>query len=123
MVNSMHSSCWSVLGIAPTDDVRSIKRAYLGRLKSIKPDEDIEGFQSLRAAYEQAQALAAQPQGGFDAAVVAVFEATPASNASDAAATDDLHQGWHADPDVDNGEWQDGFAARREEWLCGCRAC
>jgi curved DNA-binding protein CbpA len=51
---------WSVLGIAPTRELRDIKRAYAARLKQTHPEDDPEGFQRLRAAYEQVLALQAR---------------------------------------------------------------
>lgn len=50
----MQVDCWQVLGIAPTDDERAIKRAYAAQLKHNKPDKHPEGFRQLREAYEQA---------------------------------------------------------------------
>lgn len=47
---------WDVLGIAPTDDERAIKRAYSGLLKAIDVDRDPEGFIRLRGAMETAKA-------------------------------------------------------------------
>jgi len=47
-------SCWSVLGISHEADARTIKRHYAALLKRYRPDEDPEGFQRLREAYEQA---------------------------------------------------------------------
>lgn len=47
-------NCWSVLGLEPDADTRSIKRQYAALLKQHRPDEDPEGFQRLRDAYEQA---------------------------------------------------------------------
>ncbi|WP_263260589.1 J domain-containing protein [Pseudomonas sp. RIT-PI-S] len=43
---------WHVLGLTPEADERSIKRAYARLLKSHRPDEDPEGFQRLREAYD-----------------------------------------------------------------------
>ncbi|WP_166215797.1 J domain-containing protein [Pseudomonas atagonensis] len=47
-------SCWTVLGLSADADTRSIKRQYAVLLKQTRPDEDPEGFQRLREAYEQA---------------------------------------------------------------------
>lgn len=47
------------LGIAADSDERAIKRAYAQRLRQCRPDEDPQGFQQLRAAYEEALAQCA----------------------------------------------------------------
>ena len=47
------------LGIAPTRDIRSIKRAYALALKAIDQASEREAFERLREAYEQALAWAA----------------------------------------------------------------
>lgn len=47
-------TCWQVLGIPQTDDKKVIKRSYAKKLKLIDIDNDINGFQSLREAYEYA---------------------------------------------------------------------
>jgi hypothetical protein len=47
-------TCWLVLGLPENADKRSIKRQYASLLKQHRPDEDPEGFQRLREAYEQA---------------------------------------------------------------------
>ncbi|MGV8927072.1 MAG: hypothetical protein ACOH2G_15525 [Ewingella sp.] len=43
---------WSVLGIDPTDDLSEIKRAYARKLKTARPDQDPQGYQRLREAFE-----------------------------------------------------------------------
>lgn len=50
--------CWSVLHLHDDAQARDIKRAYARLLKTFRPDEDAEGFQRLREAYEQALAIA-----------------------------------------------------------------
>lgn len=47
-------TCWQILGITPTEDKRSIKRAYSKLLKVTRPEDDLEAFQSLNEAYELA---------------------------------------------------------------------
>lgn len=47
-------SCWTFLGLAPGSDTRTIKRQYASMLKQYRPDEDPQGFQRLREAYEEA---------------------------------------------------------------------
>ena len=43
---------WHVLGIEPTADIEAIRRAYRIRVKATGPENDPEGFQALRQAYE-----------------------------------------------------------------------
>lgn len=50
--------CWSILQLSDDADPRSIKRSYARLLKGTRPDEDAEGFQRLREAYEEALAIA-----------------------------------------------------------------
>jgi len=50
---------WDILEISDPKSVteRDLKRAYAKKLKKCRPDQDPEGFQKLRQAYEQAQAM------------------------------------------------------------------
>ena len=54
----MTGDIWSVLGITPTADAVSIKKAYAARLKHTKPQDDAKAYQRLRQAYEVAMAQA-----------------------------------------------------------------
>lgn len=50
----MSRDCWSVLGIARTDDLREVRRAYAQALKAIDVDNDPASFIALREAFDQA---------------------------------------------------------------------
>lgn len=52
---------WTLLGIAPTNDARAIRKAYATKLRVTRPDEDPEGFQRLVAARDWALAMSHQP--------------------------------------------------------------
>ena len=47
-------SCWSILEIDPTAEVSTIKKAYAKKLKIYHPEDDPEGYQRLREAYDYA---------------------------------------------------------------------
>ncbi len=53
---------WTVLGIDITSDLILIKRTYSQLLKQSHPEEDPEGFQRLREAYEAARRIASAEQ-------------------------------------------------------------
>lgn len=53
---------WKLLGIAPTEDLVAIKRAYAKVLKQNRPDDDPEAYQRLREAYDWVQRDARRAQ-------------------------------------------------------------
>jgi hypothetical protein len=90
--------CWSVLHLHDDAEARDIKRSYARLLKTFRPDEDAEGFQRLREAYEQALAIArwrvenAEPADEEDVAVAT------ASSAFAALALDAALENRHSQP-------------------------
>lgn len=50
----MIENCFDVLAIAPTKNEKEIKKAYHKLLHTVNPEDDREGFQRLREAYEEA---------------------------------------------------------------------
>ena len=52
---------WKILGIEPTKDKKTIKKAYRQQLPLYNPEDDQEGFMALREAYEEALRLAELP--------------------------------------------------------------
>ena len=51
---------WFVLGIEPTKDKKAITAAYRQKLRQTNPEDKPEEFKALRAAFEEAMALADQ---------------------------------------------------------------
>lgn len=49
---------WSILGIEETKDKEKIKEAYMNKLTEVNPEDNPEGFKSLRRAYEEVLELA-----------------------------------------------------------------
>ncbi len=45
---------WSVLGLAPGQDMAAIKQAYAAKLRTTRPDDDAAAYQQLREAYDAA---------------------------------------------------------------------
>jgi hypothetical protein len=62
---------WTVLDLAPGQDAAAIKKAYVLKLRTTRPDDDAAAYQQLREAYDAALAwvkrapetAAAEPQG------------------------------------------------------------
>lgn len=48
-------SCWDLLGIPEGSDISKIKKAYAKLLKKCHPEDDAEGYQELREAYNKAK--------------------------------------------------------------------
>lgn len=46
-------NAWEILGIEPTSDKKTIKRAYAMLLKQYHPEENPEKFKQIQAAYQQ----------------------------------------------------------------------
>ena len=67
----MSGGIWAELGIAPTQDLAVIRRAYSAKLKAIDED-DRDAFIALRAAFDRARAQAARAP-----VVVAMPDAAP----------------------------------------------
>lgn len=72
----MSDQVWGVLGIEATNDERAIRKAYLARLPGFHPEEDPQGFKSLREAYEAALEMARQGCAG-DPAVASSEASAP----------------------------------------------
>ena len=53
MSTTISEDDWALLGIAPTRDEDSLRRAYARAVKAANPEADPEGFQRLRDAYER----------------------------------------------------------------------
>ncbi len=58
---------WNVLGINPTDDIGVIKKAYAAKLKVCHPEDDPQGYQRLREAFDSALKYAKMQRKSKDA--------------------------------------------------------
>ena len=54
------NNIWEILGIAPTDSKKEIRKAYAAKSREIHPEEKPEEFQQLKDAYEKALKWIAQ---------------------------------------------------------------
>ncbi len=59
-------SIWAELGVRPDADRSAVRRGYAARLKETNPEDDPEGFQALRAAYDQALMQVQWREQGYD---------------------------------------------------------
>ena len=79
---------WDILGITPTRDELTIRRAYARMLRKSRPDENPEGFARLVAAREHALHLLAT--GGVDEAAANEAEVTALPEQSEIEASQSL---------------------------------
>jgi len=57
---------WNVLEVAPTEEISIIKKAYAKKLKIYHPEDDPEGYQILREAYDSALKAAKNKQNNLE---------------------------------------------------------
>ncbi|WP_339159224.1 hypothetical protein MKX50_08970 [Paenibacillus sp. FSL W8-0186] len=67
---------WERLDIEPTHDLKTIKRAYAKMLQVYHPEEDAEGYQALREAYDRALKFVKEQQVRRDAGAEASASAS-----------------------------------------------
>lgn len=85
-------NCWTILGLRADADERTIKRSYAALLKVHRPDEDLDAFQRLRGAYEQALMIARRRAEEQDEDDSPVFAAADAGRAGDAGLVAELER-------------------------------
>lgn len=103
---ALGGSIWSILGIEPTNDERDVRRAYARRLKEVHPEDDANGFQALREAYEHALDMARR---GW-----AVPPARKSRKKAEAAIDAPLYDGGWAEDDA--ARWTESAHHSSEGW-------
>ena len=88
----MNRDLWATLGLDPTNDAGEIKRAYARRLKQVHPEDDPDGFQALREAYDHATRMA---RNGW-----AVPQSEPEFEDEDDGAYEEMDAGRWPDPEA-----------------------
>lgn len=68
-------SIWDILEIESTADTSAIKKAYAAKLRQHHPEEDPEGYQNLREAFDSAMRFAKNRQAVMEYETRASFEA------------------------------------------------
>jgi hypothetical protein len=104
-------SIWDVLGISESEDEATIRRAYAARLKVTHPEDDAEGFQELRAAYDHALWFARRSR--FEAAQEAGEAVPEAAEAPDPTASPAVPPPLSAAPPAPLGEHPEDLELRR----------
>ncbi len=105
---------WQVLGLEPSADTKAIKLAYAKLLKKTRPDDDPEGFQKLREAYEAALSASEVPKNAllhnyFDSDLhqsgITITD-KPSEGVSEAETTNDRTHAKNSDAGLDS-EWSE----------------
>jgi tetratricopeptide (TPR) repeat protein len=103
---------WRILDIDPTEDILTIKKAYAKKLKLHHPEDDPEGYQQLREAYDRAIKMAKQRKEKPRTETFLVDLSTPGEERVDedlptltvqrVLSTDDVHEQLDRDDQVDS---------------------
>lgn len=111
---------WNTLQLAPTTDIRAIKKAYAVLLKQNRPDDNPTGFQQLHGAYQDALCWAEDRLDEEDAAARASVQ--PATPVTTAAAQHNDPAAFVEDGDT-RTEFTEATAAQDTGYGCGDPNC
>ncbi|MGD8189081.1 J domain-containing protein [Brevibacillus ginsengisoli] len=105
-------SIWEIIGIEPTDDVAAIKRAYAKKLKVHHPEDDPEGYQRLREAYDWAIKQAGKKRIQERESEIVITSQSEDSNQSDQDDSDEIDD---SELDIKTPPWIHFFEGHKED--------
>lgn len=107
---------WQILELDPTSDLASIKKAYKTQLKKHHPEDDPEGFQRVRTAYEEIIETLNHQDASFSPNVSSALTPSQPTTPNAQPPSDDVVHGWAQYTAIIDDPSQRFLLSRWQEW-------